>query len=228
MENQTSNFTIQWVKEETPKMRLICLNGDGVWSFIPGQIAVLKIEEIGESYFAIASAPEDKYGMEFIVKEGRGVAAALFEKKKGDEVQGKGPVGKGFPIDQHYGRDLILAAVGSAISPMRSVLRSVCYRRADFGKVQLVYGVRHPEDFPLLDEMKEWERTGIELILVVSQPELGKWQGKTGHVQLHFGEAVKALNKPVAMICGMKEMMEQSRDELIRLGIDPDEILTNY
>lgn len=228
MESQPSNFTVQWVKEETPKMRLICLNGNEVWPFIPGQIAVLKKEEIGESYFAIASAPEDKYGMEFIVQKGLGVAAVLFEAKRGDAVQGKGPLGKGFPIDRYHGRNLILVAVGSAISPMRSVLRSVCYRRADFGKVKLVYGVRHPEDFPLLDEMKEWEKTGIEIMLVVSQPVMGKWQGKTGHVQLHFREAVKALNKPVAMVCGMKEMIEQSCDELIRLGINPDEILTNY
>jgi NAD(P)H-flavin reductase len=30
------------------------------------------------------------------------------------------------------------------------------------------------------------------------------------------------------MICGMKAMLEQSRDELIRLGVVATEILTNY
>ena len=89
---------------------------------IPGQIAVLGIEGVGESYFAIASAPEDKEGMEFLVKKGGGVSESLFGAREDDKVQAKGPIGKGYPIDQYRGRDLILACVGSAIAPMRSVL----------------------------------------------------------------------------------------------------------
>jgi len=228
MEDQPTIFTVQQVREETAQMCLISLNGKQVWSFIPGQVAILGIEGVGESYFAIASAPEDKDGMEFLIRKGEGVSQALFGVRRGDTVQGKGPLGKGFPIDQYRGRDFILACVGSAIAPMRGVLRSVCYRRADFGKIVLVYGVRHPEEFSFLHETDGWRQSNIEVILTVSRPEGLEWQGKTGHVQSHFGEALKGLTQPVAMICGMKAMMEQSREELIRLGVAADDILTNY
>ncbi|MDP2743616.1 MAG: NAD-binding oxidoreductase [Dehalococcoidia bacterium] len=209
-------------------MRLISLNGNEVWPFVPGQVAVLGIEGVGESYFAIASAPEDRHGLDFLIRKGEGVSGALFEVKKGDLVQGRGPLGKGFPIDQYRGRDFMLAAVGSAIAPMRSVLRSVSYRRADFGKMALVYGARRAGDVPFADEMKDWQQSGIEVVLTLSSPETGEWHGKTGHVQAHFREALAALRQPVALICGMKAMTSESRDELIRLGVAANEILTNY
>ena len=228
MERQPTAFSVQWVRGETAQMRLICLNGAKVWSFIPGQVAVLGIEGVGESYFAIASAPEDKGGMEFLIREGQGVSRALFGARRGDLVQGKGPLGRGFPIDKHQGRDFILAAVGSAIAPVRGVLRSISSRRADFGKIVLVYGVRRPEDFPFLHEVDGWQKSGIEVILTVSRPEGAGWTGRTGYVQSHFAEALRGLSQPIAMICGMKPMVEQSQHELIRLGVAGTEILTNY
>jgi NAD(P)H-flavin reductase len=228
MDNRSVSLTVQWVREETAEMRLISLNGEHLWQFIPGQVVILSKEGIGEGYFAIASAPEDREGIEFLIRNGKGVSAFLFAAKAGNMVNGKGPLGRGFPIDNYLGRDLFLSAVGSAIAPLRSVLRSVCHRRTDFGKVVLVYGVRHAEDFPLLDEMKEWRTNGIDVILTVSRPEAGTWTGKTGHVQSHFAEALRELRKPVTMICGMEAMIQQSRDELAGLGIPPAEILTNF
>jgi len=228
MENQLTIFTVQGVREESAQMRLISLNGEKVWPFIPGQVAVLGIEGIGESYFAIASAPEDTGSMEFLIRKGGGVSEALFELRQGTKVQGKGPLGKGFPIDQYRGRNFLLACVGSAIAPIRSVLRSICYRRADFGKIVLVYGARYPDDFAFLHEIEDWQQSDIEVVLICSRPEGYTWKGKTGHIQSHFSEPLKGLEQPVAMICGMKEMMEQSRDELVRLGVASTEILTNY
>jgi hypothetical protein len=57
MSSQPTTFPVQWVREETIRMRLISLNGERVWSFVPGQVAILGIDGVGESYFAIASAP---------------------------------------------------------------------------------------------------------------------------------------------------------------------------
>ncbi len=228
METQANTYTVQWVKPETPQMNLISLRGTPVWSFIPGQVAVLGVQGVGESYYAMASAPEDKTGMEFLVKKGEGVSRALFEAREGNLVQAKGPVGKGFPIDQYRGRDFLIAAVGSAIAPMRSVIRSICRRRQDFGKIVLIYGARHPEDFPFVREVPDWQKARIEVILSASRPEGAKWTGVTGHVQSHFDKALKGLSHPVAMICGMKAMQQESRDDLVRLGVLPGEVLTNY
>jgi sulfhydrogenase subunit gamma (sulfur reductase) len=229
MANEPTLFTVEKVAEETSQLRLLSLKASQPWSFIPGQVAVLGIEGVGESYFAIASAPEDKGAMEFLVKDGgKGAAAVIFKAKPGDKVQGKGPVGKGFPIDNYHGRDLLIAAVGSAIAPMRSVIRSITYRRQDFGKVTAVLGMRYPGDFPFLKEAEAWKKANITVILTISKPEGTNWTGKTGYVSTHFAEALKPMNNPAALICGMKAMMEQSRSELVRLGVAANDVLTNY
>lgn len=225
---EETSFTVQWVRDEAREMRLLSLDGGKVWSLIPGQVAVLKVEGVGESYFAIASAPEDRDGMEFLIRKGKGVSGVLYEAKKGDRVLAKGPAGRGFPIDRYRGRDLFLAAVGSAIAPMRSVLRSIGHRRADFGKVTLVYGVRQADEVPFLGEMEGWRREGIAVIVTLSRPEPGQWNGKVGHVQAHFKEALQGLRQPVALVCGMPAMVDEGKAELVRLGIKSEEILTNY
>ena len=221
-------LTIRSVSDEAKDMRLLALAGEQAWDFVPGQVAILGMEGLGESYFAIASAPEDKGALEFLIRKGGGVSAALFSSGVGAKVQAKGPLGKGFPIDRYEGRDLILAGVGTAIAPLHSVLNSICHRRSDFGKVALVYGVRRPEDLCFAADRERWQRLEIKVILTVSRPEGTGWQGRTGHVQAHFEEVMRGLSRPVALVCGMKDMMEQSRQALSGLGVAASEVLANF
>jgi sulfhydrogenase subunit gamma (sulfur reductase) len=228
MESPSNSYTVQWLRQETLQMKVISLGGMPVWSFIPGQIAILGVSGVGESYYAIASAPEDKDGMEFLVKDGAGVSGSLYQAKAGDPVQAKGPVGKGFPIENYRGRDFLITAIGSAMAPMRSVLRSICRHRQDFGKISFIYGARLAGDFPFLSEVNDWRKAGVQVVLSASRAEGTDWTGAKGHVQAHFARALAELSHPVALICGMKAMQQQSRDELVRLGVLPDEILTNF
>jgi sulfhydrogenase subunit gamma (sulfur reductase) len=228
MADEPITMKISRISDETAQTRLLTLAPAGDWSFIPGQVAVLGVEGVGESYFAIASAPEDRGMLQFLVKVGKGAAGAIFAMKEGDEVQVKGPVGKGFPIDSYKGRDVIIEAVGTAIAPMRGVIRSIMRRRADFNKVTAIFGVRFPEDFPFKDEIEDWEEARIEVVLTVSRPEGTGWAGNSGYVQLHCGEALEDLENPVALVCGMTEMMQESKEELCRLGVDECDVLTNY
>ena len=228
MDGQPSVMKIDRAEDETDQLRLFTLRPDGDWTFVPGQVAILGIEGVGESYFAIASAPEEKGILQFLVKDGDGVAGAIYRLKKGDSVQVKGPVGKGFPIDKYRGRDLLIEAVGSAIAPMRGVLSSIMHRRSDFGKVTAIFGVRYPADFPFSREVDAWRDANIEIVLTLSRPEGTGWSGRSGYVTEHCEEALGELNDPVALVCGMKDMMQQSREELCRLGVDESEVLTNY
>jgi sulfhydrogenase subunit gamma (sulfur reductase) len=228
MADEPQTMKIVHVSDETAQTKLFTLKPESDWDFVPGQVAVLGVEGIGESYFAIASAPEDKGMLQFLVKDGKGAAGAIFRMREGDTAQVKGPVGKGFPIDKYKGRDVIIEAVGTAIAPMRGVIRSIMKRRDEFRKVTAIFGVRVPEDFPFRHEMDEWKQAGIETVLTISRPEGTGWEGKAGYVQLHCSEAMGDLEHPVALVCGMKDMMQQSREELCRLGVDECDVLTNY
>ena len=103
-------------------MRLVRCRREPSWPFVTGQLMILGKEGIGEAYFAIASAPEEKESIEFLVRRGKGMADFLLTVQPGERINCKGPVGRGFPVNVYLGTDLVLAAVGSAIAPLRGYI----------------------------------------------------------------------------------------------------------
>lgn len=223
---ESTQLTLEWSKQETMGTKLFSMVPSRTWDFVPGQVAILGMEGARGSYFAIASPPSQRETIEFLIKKAGGISAALFSAPAGTQIWGNGPIGKGFPIEDYRGRDLLLVGVGTAIAPLRSIIKSLPLRRHDFAEVVVVYGVRAPEDFCFVSEMEAWRQANVEVIQVVSRPEGTNWQGHAGYVQSHLAAALKELTRPVALVCGMKEMIEQTRDKLTDLGVASQEVLT--
>lgn len=196
-------------------------------SFRPGQVGVLKIPGEYPAYFAFASAPEDAE-LEFLVKRAQGASARIFEMREGDRLELAEVVGHGFPLDEQLGKDLVFVAMGTGVAPLRSALRHVLKRKAEFGQLVVLYGARTPDDFCYRDETEGWEEAGVELRQVISRPDGHDWSGPTGYVQSLLEHVLPDLQEPVALICGSREMLEQTRERLGLLGFRPEDILTNY
>lgn len=196
-------------------------------SFLPGQVAVLGVEGEVPGYFAFASAPED-LELEVLIKKNLGASNRLFEMVPGDRVELLEVTGKGFPLDEQKGKDLVFVAMGTGVAPLRSALRHVLARKDEFGQLVVLYGARTPDHFCYRDETEGWEAAGVELRQVVSRPDGHDWSGPTGYVQSLLDNVLPTLNSPVALICGSLEMMDQTRDRLSKMGFAPAEILTNY
>ena len=201
-------------------------NEHGV-TFVPGQVAVLRVANEEPSYFAFASAPEDNE-LEILVKRTIGASVALFEMKEGESVTLLDVAGHGFDLDQQRGRDLVFVAMGTGVAPLRSALRHVLSRKQDFGQLVVLYGARTPEDFCYRDETESWEEAGVELRQVISRPGDHDWSGPTGYVQSLLDHVLPELRSPVALVCGSREMIAQTRGRLQQMGFAADDILTNY
>ncbi len=196
-------------------------------SFVPGQVAVLKVEGEAPAYFAFASAPEDPE-LEVLVKQKTGARNLIFDLKAGDRIQLVEVAGHGFALADQQHKDLVFVAMGTGVAPLRSALRHVLKRKQHFGQLVVLYGARTPDDFCYRDETEGWEDAGVELRQVISRPDGHDWSGPTGYVQSLLDHVLPSLISPVALICGSSEMMEQTRDRLEQMGFAPDEILTNY
>jgi NAD(P)H-flavin reductase len=185
------------------------------------------VPEEHPAYFAYASAPEDAE-LEFLVKRAQGASARIYEMKEGDRVELAETVGHGFRLDEQKGKDLVFVAMGTGVAPLRSALRHVLKRKQDFGQLVVLYGARTPDDFCYRDETERWEEAGVELRQVISRPDGHDWSGPTGYVQSLLEHVLPDLQQPVALICGSRQMLEQTRERLSLLGFKPEEILTNY
>jgi NAD(P)H-flavin reductase len=195
--------------------------------FTPGQVAVLQVPNEEPAYFAFAGAPED-HELEILVKRTVGASVALFDMKVGEHVDMLNVAGHGFDLDAQRGHDLVFVAMGTGVAPLRSALRHVLNRKQDFGQLMVLYGARTPDDFCYRDETQGWEDSGVELRQVISRPGDHDWSGPTGYVQSLLDHVLPELKSPVALICGSREMIAQTRDRLQQMGFAPDAILTNY
>lgn len=195
--------------------------------FIPGQVAVLSVPNEAPAYFAFASAPEDAE-LAVLVKRKIGASSRLFDMQPGETVELVEIVGHGFPLDEQVGKDLVFVAMGTGVAPLRSALRHVLKRQEHFGQLVVLYGARTPDDFCYRDETERWEEAGVELRQVISRPDGHDWSGPTGYVQSLLDHVLPDLKSPVALVCGSLDMIDQTRDRLLKMGFRADAILTNY
>ncbi len=226
------SLVIKHVQQQAREIRSFDMLPEGVAegtrgvSFIPGQVAVLRVGE-EQAYFAFASAPEDAE-LEFLVKRGFGAGGAIYEMKENDRVELIDVVGHGFALSEQKNKDLVFVAMGTGVAPLRSALRHVVKHKSEFGQLVVLYGARTPDDFCYSDEVDEWEAAGVELRRVISRPDGHDWSGPTGYVQSLLDHVLPDLPSPVALICGSREMIGQTRQRLEQMGFQPEAILTNY
>src|SRR5207249_3758353 len=229
---QTSSLIITRVRDQGRDIRSFDLMPENALSardisFTPGQVAILRADRGEPSYFAFASAPDDPE-LEILVKRTAGASVTIFEMKESDRLELLGVAGHGFDLEQQRGRDLVFVAMGTGVAPLRSALRYVLKRKNEFGRLVVLYGARTPDDFCYRDETEDWENTGVELRQVISRPDGHDWSGPTGYVQSLLDHVLPDLKSPVALICGSREMIDQTRDRLQQMGFAPESILTNY
>ena len=222
-------LTITGVREQARDIRSFDLStsGNSAVIFKPGQVSILKVQKEEPAYFAFASSPEDPE-LEILVKRTVGTSLALFDMKERDTVDLLGVAGNGFDLNARAGRDLVFVAMGTGVAPLRSALRCVISRREKFGELVVLYGARTPDEFCYQDEADDWENAGVELRRVVSRPDGHDWSGRTGYVQSLLDHVLPDLKSPVALVCGSREMIVQTKDRLQQMGFPAEDILTNY
>jgi NAD(P)H-flavin reductase len=196
----------------------------------PGQMVRMGTP-VGEAYFALASAPDPEGRADLLLKRGRPVAdAAIGAAASGARLRVSAPFGKGFPVEEARGRDVLLFAAGSGIAPIRSLVQHLAARRDDCNRITLFYGQRRHAEFAYLGEHLAWERRGVRVVLCPSGEDHA-WQGVRGRVQevaasLAFGGAPPG--DAVAFASGMQGMVEDVRRTLDLAGVPRSRVHANF
>jgi sulfhydrogenase subunit gamma (sulfur reductase) len=219
--------------DETPTLRALRLTLEPEQArghVRPGQVVKIHTA-VGDAYFALASAPSAAGVIDLLVKRGGKVAdAALAKASPGAALDVTAPFGKGFPVEEAHGRDVLLFAAGSGIAPIRSLVQHVIAHREQFGRATLFYGQRHHGDFAYVKEHLAWERGGVRVVLCPSAQD-DAWPGVRGRVQevartLAFGGSPP--ERTVAFVCGMTAMVEEVRSTLADAGIARERVHLNF
>ncbi|MBI3607093.1 MAG: oxidoreductase [Nitrospirae bacterium] len=195
--------------------------------FIPGQFLHVHAPSGEASYFAIASSPGEPY-YELLVKRAKGCSQELFDLPIGTPLRVVGPQGKGFPLASHAGRDVLLIGVGTGIAPLRSLLAWTLSRRAEFGRLILLYGVLTPPHWCYETDFAAWRTVGVDARVTVASTGTSSWSGAVGFVQDLLPTLDLEPARTVACLVGMKDMVDANTALLRTLGVPPERILLNF
>lgn len=150
-------------KELSPTCTLYRFRGEGggPFSFTPGQFLLLTVPGVGEAPFSISSAPSEDGTFEFCIKRVGRVTDHLHRSAREGDVFGiRGPYGRGFPVEEMKGKDVLFIAGGIGYAPLRSVLLHLLKERESVGQISFLYGVNTPVELIFRDEVREQAEAG--------------------------------------------------------------------
>ena len=218
------------IRKDTPDVKTFrVVTPDGVKPFdhLPGQCAMVSIPGVGESMFSITSSPTNKEYMEFSIKKCGCVTEVIHALEPGAQITVRGPYGRNFPVEGDLkGKDLIFIAGGIAIAPLRSVINYVRDNRANYGKVDIIYGARSSNDLVDIEEIKnEWRKEKDFNVYLTIDREEADWEEHVGFVPSYVKEVNLDPNATV-VLCGPPIMIKFTLQALMELGFKKERVYT--
>lgn len=218
------------IRQDTPDVktfRVLTLDGEKPFIHKPGQCAMLSMPGVGEALFSITSSPTNNKYVEFSIKKCGCVTNWLHSAEVGQQITVRGPYGNGFPVETEFkGQDMLFIAGGIGLAPVRSVINYVRDNRANYGKVDIVYGSRSKDDLVFFKEIiDEWKAdSSINVHLTIDREQEG-WDGHVGFVPTYVKELGFEPTK-TAVLCGPPIMIKFTLQGLSELGFDKKQVFT--
>ena len=191
----------------------------------PGQFVEVSLFGIGEAPISISSSPSRSNGtFELCVRRVGDVTNALHQMEPGAMLGIRGPFGNPFPVAEMNGKDILFAAGGLGLAPLRSLINEVLDQRGLFGRVIILYGTKQPSEILFKDELAEWaERDDVEFHMTVDRGD-EDWKGNVGVITTLFPKITVNSRATVAATCGPPIMYRFVLMELLGKGIPETQI----
>jgi len=210
--------------QESPTIFTLLLRLDdaaaqAAYRFAPGQFNMLYLYGVGEVPISIMSDPEEREVIGHTIRAQGRVTLGLAALKPGDKVGLRGPFGRGWPLQEVSGCDLVLVTGGLGCAPVVSVIHYVLRRRERFGKLVIIQGVKHADDLIWREHYDRWAKLPNTQVLVAASEGAAFWPWHVGRVTELFALASFDPNCAVAMMCGPEGMMHAAADSLLARGL---------
>jgi NAD(P)H-flavin reductase len=188
------------------------------YSFQPGQFNMLYLHGVGEVPISIVSDPEDEHMYDHTIRAVGRVTHALAKLKEGDHIGVRGPFGRGWPMAEAQGKDVVIATGGLGCAPVVASINYILKRREQYGRLTIMQGVKHGDDLIWRDRYEQWNALpNTQVLLAASRGDVA-WPYHVGHVPVLFDEANLNPQGSTVMMCGPEGMMIAVSKELLERG----------
>lgn len=195
----------------------------------PGQVAQISVFGEGEATISITSSPTRRKFLEFSVKRVGRLTNVLHQMEEGAKVGIRGPYGNHFPYEIMKGKDLFFIGGGIGLAPLRSLIDYVLAgeNRADYGKVEILYGARSLDDLCFKHDLFErWPKCADTVVYTTIDRAESAWEGHVGFVPSFLEEVNPIPKNKFAITCGPPVMIKFVLAALEKLGFKDEQVIT--
>jgi sulfite reductase subunit B len=154
----------------------------------PGQFVQVSLLGVGECPISICSSPTRPATFELCVRRVGEVTEHIHAQAAGAVLGIRGPLGRGFDVQEMHGKDVLIVAGGLGLAPVRSLIHYILDERSRFGEFHLLYGARAPEELLFTNDLLLWrESKAVNFHVTVDRPD-DQWRGRTGVVTTLFNQ----------------------------------------
>ena len=216
--------TLEEVIEESPLIKTFVLTPHEEFVFKTGQFIELSVKGVGEAPFTPSSSPLVTDRLEVTVMKTGYVTGKMHELKPGAVMGIRGPYGRGYPVTEFNGKEVLILGGGCGLAPIRSLLFTLEHMKADLEKVILCYGSKTPADCiykPLFSRLNSIEKFEAYRTVDITDDE---WDGPVGVATTLLDRVKVNINNSVAVVCGPPIMMKFGTIRLLEMGYRDDQI----
>lgn len=187
----------------------------------PGQFFEVSIPKYGEAPISVSGICD--HMVDLTIRKVGKVTNEVFEHYVGDTLFLRGPYGNGFDIEKYKGKEIIVIAGGTGLSPVRGVVDYFFKNPKECESITLVAGFKTPKDILFLNDIAEWKKS-INVILTVDCSE-DDTACQIGLVTEYIPKLeIRDISNTVAIVVGPPAMMRFSVKGLLDIGLLEEQI----
>ncbi len=187
----------------------------------PGQFFEVSIPKFGEAPISVSGIGENFVDLT-IRKVGK-VTDEVFTNYAGSSFFLRGPYGNGFEVENYKGKELVIIAGGTGLSPVRGVVEHFNNNINEVESFTLIAGFKSSKDMLFKDDLKAWDKN-INLIATIDKEEEG-YTGPVGLVTKYVPELeIKNKDNVQFIVVGPPMMMKFAVMAVQELGIKEENI----
>jgi len=196
------------------------------FDFQPGQFNMVYVPGVGEVAISISSDPDDEYLEHTIRIVGR-TTQVIERLCPGDVLGLRGPYGSAWPLQEARFKDVLVVTGGLGCAPVSGAIDYIFRRRASYGRITILHGVKKPADLAHKARFDAWRRErDTHVLLTTDQPDR-TWRDRSGVVTELFDELEFDPARTLVLICGPEVMIRYAIHTLRARGVVDDRIFVS-
>ncbi|MDO5411494.1 MAG: anaerobic sulfite reductase subunit AsrB [Lachnospiraceae bacterium] len=187
----------------------------------PGQFFEVSIPKYGEAPISVSGIGENT--IDLTIRRVGKVTNEIFENYAGDHLYLRGPYGNGFDVKDYQGKELVIIAGGTGLSPVKGIVDYFAGNPGEAVSTTLIAGFKSPEDILFKADFEEWKQK-IQVIQTVDGAGEG-YSGNIGLVTKYISDLPLVNPENTAFIVvGPPIMMKFAVAEVLKRGIKEENI----